>query len=724
MQSSSSSDSDDESSGCRLKLIQAVRERSNPAVVESLLLDAAHSVDVAAIRDCPEKGNTLLHLALAKKCNKGAPFAAQELRAKTNFELLLEHGCRSVVDSANQRCSANSGGGDSPLTIAADDGLFSVCKLLLESGADVNFQVQNGVPDGDLFSPLLYAAKNASHNSGVRDQSALGRLLLQYGADVNARDAKGFTPLMWTAPETRNETGQIEFARVLLEFGAAVDATDNEGLTALWWACHFCQQQHRKVPSDRPPCSAYILLLLARGADTDLAPAAGAAGTVSTPRQMLIHCNLQRLLEPEVIVISDEEQVSEPPRTIRKCDPPLARQESQSRNSARNPPPVAADCSSSESDAEEMRELLQRKKSLLARRSMLRGELAEREDELASLKTKISENVASTFPTFPVIKNEQSSDSLSDSGSDRWGHSCAKCGQLGEMICCQHPGCCQAFHPQCVFLHAIPEGRWVCDHHNFSSKVAILPRDATSALKALLFKPAMTDVNTVWSRQRCFAENKIFIFDDADHQFLSEVQARVAADPFVQDIQIMKGLPSGYDAATQRRVEIALLSAFSNPNSLSSPSRVIVRTIPDSDPRVGLRGQSGLFAAQHIAKFTVLEAYRGRLRLRQRAAQSFSVMDKFFRGIFEYDIARESWLESRSAQARWWSELRHDLCIDPLQDAEGADGFGNEFMLMNDFRDKDPIQVLTLMTHCSSPHSLMRDAALRPSSTSPSEQKH
>jgi hypothetical protein len=99
-------------------------------------------------------------------------------------------------------------------------------------------------------------------------------------------------------------------------------------------------------------------------------------------------------------------------------------------------------------------------------------------------------------------------------------------------------------------------------------------------------------------------------------------------------------------------------------------------------------------------------------------------MDKFFRGIFEYDIARESWLESRSAQARWWSELRHDLCIDPLQDAEGADGFGNEFMLMNDFRDKDPIQVLTRMTHCSSPHSLMRGAALRPSSTSPSEQKH
>ena len=66
----------------------------------------------------------------------------------------------------------------------------------------------------------------------------------------------------------------------------------------------------------------------------------------------------------------------------------------------------------------------------------------------------------------------------------------------------------------------------MCDQHSFSSKVSVLPRDATSALKALLFKPAMTDVKTVWSRQRCFAENNIFIFDDADHRFLSEVQVR------------------------------------------------------------------------------------------------------------------------------------------------------------------------------------------------------
>jgi hypothetical protein len=150
MSSSSSSESDDESSGCRLKLIQALRERGNPAVVESLLLDAAaHSIDVASICDCPEKGNTLLHLALAKKCSKGANFAAQELRVKTNIELLFVHGCRSVINSANQRCMANSGGGDSPLTIAADDGLFSVCEFVMSVGFS---------PLPDLIEPERFMA--------------------------------------------------------------------------------------------------------------------------------------------------------------------------------------------------------------------------------------------------------------------------------------------------------------------------------------------------------------------------------------------------------------------------------------------------------------------------------------------------------------------------------------------------------------------------------------
>ena len=78
----------------------------------------------------------------------------------------------------------------------------------------------------------------------------------------------------------------------------------------------------------------------------------------------------------------------------------------------------------------------------------------------------------------------------------------------------------------------------------------------------------------------------------------------------------------------------------------SLPSRVIVTTIPDTDERVGLRGQSGLIAAVDIPKFSLLEAYRGRLRLRQHAAQSPSLLDKWVRAIYEYSSIDAACLNS------------------------------------------------------------------------------
>jgi hypothetical protein len=155
----------------------------------------------------------------------------------------------------------------------------------------------------------------------------------------------------------------------------------------------------------------------------------------------------------------------------------------------------------------------------------------------------------------------------------------------------------------------------------------------------------------------------------------------------------VKGMPSGHNSAIQRGVERALAEAFRNPNSLSSPGHVVVRTIPDTDARVGLRGQSGLFAARFIPKFCLLEAFRGCLRLPQSAARVVSLMHKVFRCKFQYDIAHGSWQDGH-AQSAWQAVLGQPLCIDPLQGAEGGPGVGNEFMLMNDFRNKDPLQVM------------------------------
>jgi hypothetical protein len=72
-----------------MKLVQAVRERKSLLVIQSLLAEA-RSINVAAMRDCPEKGNTLLHLAFSKQIgNKGDAFASQAEHVKNVLDCLL-----------------------------------------------------------------------------------------------------------------------------------------------------------------------------------------------------------------------------------------------------------------------------------------------------------------------------------------------------------------------------------------------------------------------------------------------------------------------------------------------------------------------------------------------------------------------------------------------------------------------------------------------------------
>lgn len=93
---------------------------------------------------------------------------------------------------------------------------------LLRQGADPNER------NADYNETALHLAVISDFYVG--NSCDMPKLLIEAGADVNATDNRGQTPLMWAV--TKNVYA-IEF---LIEKGASLDIKDHEGRTALDWA--------------------------------------------------------------------------------------------------------------------------------------------------------------------------------------------------------------------------------------------------------------------------------------------------------------------------------------------------------------------------------------------------------------------------------------------------------------------------------------------------------
>ncbi len=197
--------------------------------LEAMLQSAAESNDVNKMRQLvrvganinakDDNGWTTLHTAAVMN---SAAIAKYLLDAGMKVNVPLKDDGEPFTDELKKKLRTITGtsydrwtrDGEVPLYLAARENAFGVAALLIEKGADINAKNNYG------YAPL--------HNAAWRNGVEVAALLIEKGADINAKDSSGATPLHDAA--WQNAVG---VAALLIEKGADINAKDNYGRTPL-----------------------------------------------------------------------------------------------------------------------------------------------------------------------------------------------------------------------------------------------------------------------------------------------------------------------------------------------------------------------------------------------------------------------------------------------------------------------------------------------------------
>ena len=194
-------------------LIQAVTEGNTDAVTALLHADPS----LATTRT--EAGLSLVLLATYYGRADMARLLAEHSPALDIFEASAigrQDRVRELLYQDSTLANAFSVDGFTPLGLASFFGHPQVVDLLLGSGAQVNVASNNALH----VMPLHSAVANRNVD--------ISRALVEHGADVNATQQDGFTPLMEAA-----QNGDLATLTLLLQHGANPLAKNTNGQTAL-----------------------------------------------------------------------------------------------------------------------------------------------------------------------------------------------------------------------------------------------------------------------------------------------------------------------------------------------------------------------------------------------------------------------------------------------------------------------------------------------------------
>lgn len=150
--------------------------------------------DATALEAVIRHGGSLASIDLDSELGNAAFFGHWKV-----CDFLLRHG----ADAQSRRPDTHETPLHNALAKAGRPYFLYTVRLLVENGADVNAKTLAGVESGAFMRDVRTKGETPLHRAAVYGDEDLVQFLLDHGADREARDAHGDSPLSWASEHLR-----------------------------------------------------------------------------------------------------------------------------------------------------------------------------------------------------------------------------------------------------------------------------------------------------------------------------------------------------------------------------------------------------------------------------------------------------------------------------------------------------------------------------------------